>query len=103
VAAFDADTCNRPSRASLSKSHWPVGMQGSKVLRIVPQTGIKARIGESRRRSSQRFFLVARVVAPSKRTARRLLKILDKCLILLVPQEGLEPPTPSLRMTCSTN
>ena len=22
---------------------------------------------------------------------------------LLVPQEGLEPPTPSLRMTCSTN
>jgi len=24
-------------------------------------------------------------------------------LIYLVPQEGLEPPTPSLRMTCSTN
>jgi hypothetical protein len=22
---------------------------------------------------------------------------------LVVPQEGLEPPTPSLRMTCSTN
>ncbi len=24
-------------------------------------------------------------------------------LILLVPQEGFEPPTPSLRMMCSTN
>jgi hypothetical protein len=24
-------------------------------------------------------------------------------LEILVPQEGLEPPTPSLRMTCSTN
>ena len=27
---------------------------------------------------------------------------LAKSLILLVPQEGFEPPTPSLRMTCST-
>ena len=27
----------------------------------------------------------------------------DKPLILLVPQEGFEPPTPSLRMMCSTN
>jgi hypothetical protein len=26
-----------------------------------------------------------------------------KWLILLVPQTGLEPVTPSLRMTCSTN
>jgi hypothetical protein len=26
-----------------------------------------------------------------------------KLLILLVPQEGFEPPTPSLRMRCSTS
>jgi hypothetical protein len=26
-----------------------------------------------------------------------------KLLILLVPQEGFEPPTPSLRMMCSTD
>ena len=27
----------------------------------------------------------------------------SECLIWLVPQEGFEPPTPSLRMTCSTS
>ena len=32
-----------------------------------------------------------------------LISTVAKALILLVPQEGLEPPTPSLRMTCSTD
>ena len=30
-------------------------------------------------------------------------KIVISLLILLVPQEGFEPPTPSLRMRCSTS
>ena len=36
-------------------------------------------------------------------TGRAFSYFWPKLLILLVPQEGFEPPTPSLRMMCSTS
>src|SRR6516225_11547304 len=44
------------------------------------------------------FFLVAPVVAPSQKHRPPPLKMPAKSLIFLVPQEGFEPPTPSLRI-----
>jgi hypothetical protein len=37
---------------------------------------------------------------PAKSSERDIKNIKE---FSVVPQEGLEPPTPSLRMTCSTN
>ena len=48
-----------------------------------------------------RFF--ASVPYPERLWHGERLGNMSKCLKTLVPQEGFEPPTPSLRMTCSTN
>ena len=47
---------------------------------------------------------IAAICGPSADTPQLAkLEISRKLLIFLVPQEGFEPPTPSLRMRCSTS
>ena len=48
--------------------------------------------------------LIAMIFGLPRALVDRLVGILvPSCTGMLVPQKGLEPPTPSLRMTCSTN